>query len=67
MNGTYGVIKHMDESFMRLHNTSGTMVSRKSANKVVDKFVQGMNKVIILNFHPPDSNRVNFEFIVGEH
>ena len=47
MNGTYGVVKHMDESYMKLNNTSGTMVSRKSANKVVDKFVQGKNEVMI--------------------
>ena len=46
MNGTFGAIKHMDESYMRLHNTSGTMVSRKSANKVLDKYVQGMNQVM---------------------
>ena len=51
LNGTYGVVKHMDESYMRLHNTSGFMVSRKSANKVVDKFVQGMNKVLLVNFY----------------
>ena len=50
MNGTFGIIKHMDESFMKLHNTCGTMISRKSANKVVDKFVQGMNKVKVLKF-----------------
>ena len=31
---------------MKLHNTSGTMVSRKSANKVLDKYVQGMNQVM---------------------
>ena len=67
VNGTFGVIKHMDESYMRLHNTSGTMVSRKSALKVVDKFVQGMNEVINLSLKPPDSNRVDFEFIVGEN
>ena len=30
---------------MKLNNTCGTMVSRRSANKVVDKFVQGMNQV----------------------
>ena len=47
MNGTYGIVKHMDESYMKLNNTSGTMVSRKSANKVVDKFVQGKNEVMI--------------------
>ena len=46
MNGAYGIIKHMDETYFKLHNTYGSMVSRKSANKVVDKFVRGPNKVI---------------------
>ena len=45
MNGTYGICKHLDETYMKLNNTCGTMVSRRSANKVVDKFVQGMNQV----------------------
>ena len=51
MNGAYGIVKHMDESYFKLQNTSGVMVSRKSANKVVDKFVQGPNEVFFLVYY----------------
>ena len=45
LNGCYGVIKHHDEATFKLGNSCGTMISRKSALKVIDKYTDGMNPV----------------------
>ena len=45
VNGCYGVIKHQDETMFKLGNSCGTMISRKSALKVIDKYTDGMNPV----------------------
>ena len=38
-------MKNLDEDFFKFENGAGRMVSRKSASKVVDKFVEGENEV----------------------
>ena len=45
VNGVLGLLKHQDEGTFKLRNTCGQTVSRKSATKVVDRFVRGKNKV----------------------
>lgn len=45
INGTFGIVKNLDEDFFKFENGAGRMVSRKSASKVVDKFVEGENEV----------------------
>ena len=45
VNGVYGAAKHLDGDLFKLGNTSGTMVSRKSALQVIDRCTSGKNKV----------------------
>ena len=47
VNGVLGLLKHHDEKTFKLQNGCGASVSRKSATKVVDRFVRGKNKVRI--------------------
>ena len=45
INGCYGVVKNLSQESFKLGNSLGTMVSRKSAMKVIDRFTEGPNKV----------------------
>ena len=45
VNGVLALLKHQDERTFKLRNACGETVSRKSATKVVDRFVRGKNKV----------------------
>ena len=47
VNGCYGVVKHLSQDSFKLGNVLGTMVSRKSALKVVDRLTEGLNKVTL--------------------
>ena len=47
INGCYGIVMHLSQGSFRLGNTLGTMVSRKSALKVVDRLTEGLNKVTL--------------------
>ena len=51
VNGVFGLLKHNDEGMFKLQNTCGSSISRKSASKVLDRFVKGKNKVSkLVNF-----------------
>ena len=45
VNGVYGAAKHLDGDIFKLGSTSGTMVSKKSALRVIDSCTSGKNKV----------------------
>ena len=45
VNGCYGVVKHLGQDSFKLGNSLGTMVSRKSALKVIDRLTEGPNEV----------------------
>ena len=45
VNGVYGAAKHLDGDLFKLGSTSGTMVSKKSALRVIDSCTSGKNKV----------------------
>ena len=46
INGCYGIVKNLGQGSFKLGNNLGTMVARKSAMKVIDRFTEGPNKVL---------------------
>ena len=46
VNGVYGIVKHQGEDMFKLGGAYGTMISRKSALKVIEKYTEGQNKVM---------------------
>ena len=50
INGCYGIVKHLSQDSFKLANNLGTMVSRKSALKVIDRLTEGPNKVTLRLF-----------------
>jgi hypothetical protein len=47
INSVYATIRHTDGKSFLLGNLSGTLVSKETANHIVDKIVEGDNKTVM--------------------